>query len=69
MEEEKIKVDFSEEQIEWIRSGRSGHAAFEILPSKDYFQKLKPILKEGREKYRNYLHKDREPAQSDMGGK
>jgi multimeric flavodoxin WrbA len=62
MEEEKIKVDFSEEQIEWIRSGRSGHAAFEILPSKDYFQKLKPILKEGREKYLNYLRKDREPA-------
>ena len=68
IEDGKIKVHFSEEQLEWIRSGRSGHAAFEILPSKDYFRKLKPALQEGREKYRNYLQIDREPAKSGVEG-
>jgi multimeric flavodoxin WrbA len=68
IEEGKIKVHFSEEQIDWIRSGRSGHAAYEILPSKDYFQKLRPMLKEGREKYRSYLHINREPTQSSTRG-
>jgi multimeric flavodoxin WrbA len=68
IEEGKIKVHFSEEQIDWIRSGRSGHAAYEILPSKDYFQKLRPMLKEGRERYRSYLHIDREPAESSTRG-
>lgn len=68
IEEGKIRVQFPEEQIEWIRSGASGHAAYEILPSKDYFRKLKPLLKEGREKYRQYLHIDRESARSDSGG-
>ncbi|HEY32934.1 MAG TPA: flavodoxin family protein [Dehalococcoidia bacterium] len=60
----KIKVHFSEEQLDWIHSGRSGHAAYEILPSKDYFRKLRPILREGREKYREYLQIDPEPAES-----
>jgi len=64
----KIKVRFSEEQLDWVRSGRSGHAAFEIMPSKDYFLKLKPALKEGREKYRDYLRIDREPAESTVEG-
>jgi len=68
IEDGKIKVHFSEEQINWIRSGASGHAAYEILPSKDYFQKLKPLLKEGREKYRQYLHIERELAKSGGGG-
>ena len=62
IEDGKIKVNFSEEQLDWIRSGRSGHAAYEILPSKDYFRKLKPILSEGREKYKNYLQIERELA-------
>jgi multimeric flavodoxin WrbA len=61
IEEGKIRVQFPEEQINWIRSGSSGHAAYEILPSKDYFKKLKPRLKEGREKYRQFLHIDRHP--------
>ena len=64
----KIKVHFSEEQLEWIRSGASGHAAFEILPSKNYFQTLKPVLKEGREKYRNYLQIERELTKPAGGG-
>jgi len=68
IEDGKIRVHFSEEQIDWIRSGRSGHAAYEILPSRDYFRKLKPILQEGREKYRQYLHIDREPAKASSGG-
>jgi len=67
IEDGKIKVHFSEEQVDWIRSGASGHAAYEIIPSKDYFQKLKPVLKEGREKYRQYLHIDREPVKSGSG--
>jgi len=57
----KIKVHFSEEQLEWLRSGQSGHAAFEILPSKDYFHKLRPMLREGREKYQKYLQIERSP--------
>lgn len=64
VEEGKIKVRFPEEQIHWLRSGSSGHAAYEIIPSKDYFKKLKPMLKEGSEKYRNYLNIDRGPAAS-----
>lgn len=67
IEDGKIRVNFSEEQLEWVHSGRSGHAAFEILPSKDYFRKLKPILSEGREKYKNYLHIEREPVESGRG--
>jgi len=63
-----VWVHFSEEQLDWIRSGASGHAAFEIMPSKDYFQKLRPLLRERREKYREYLHIDREPAESGGGG-
>ena len=67
IEDGKIKVHFSEEQLDWIRSGASGHAAFEIIPSKDYFQKLRPLLRERREKYREYLHIEREPAESGGG--
>jgi hypothetical protein len=61
IENGKIRVRFSEAQLDWIRSGRSGHAAFEILPSKDYFRKLRPMLKEGREKYQKYLRIERYP--------
>jgi len=64
IEDGKIKVHFPEGQINWILSGASGHAAYEILPSKDYFRKLRPVLKEGQEKYRQYLQIDREPAES-----
>ena len=68
IENGEIRVHFSQEQIDWIRSGRSAHAAYEIVPSKDYFRKLKPLLKEGSERYRNYLHIEREPTNSPVEG-
>jgi multimeric flavodoxin WrbA len=68
IEDGRIKVNFSQEQLEWLRSGRSGHAAFEILPSKDYFRKLKPVLQEGRDKYRQYLNIERDIAKPAGGG-
>jgi multimeric flavodoxin WrbA len=61
IENGKIKVHFSEEQLDWLLSGKSGHAAYEIVPSKDYFRMLHPQLKEGRDKYRQYLPSDRKP--------
>ena len=63
IENVNIKVRFPEEQIDWLLSGHSSHAEFEIIPSKDYFKKLKPTLKEGREKYRNYLNINRGPTE------
>lgn len=68
IEDGKIKVHFPEEQINWVRSGASRDTAYTIIPSRDYFQKLKPVLKEGRQKYRQYLHIEREPAESGGGG-
>ena len=64
IEDSKIKVQFREDQINWLLTEQSGHAEFEIIPSKDYFTKLKPLLKEGREKYRNYLNIKREKEAS-----
>ncbi len=66
IEDGKIKVRFPEEQINWLHAGRSAseHAAYEIMPSKDYFHKLKPLLQEGVGKYRDYLHIDHEPVKS-----
>lgn len=67
IEDGKIKVHFPEEQLEWHRFSEEMfylHYRYEIEPSKDYFRKLMPLLKEGREKYRQYLHIDREPAKS-----
>ena len=69
IEDGKIKVRFPEEQINWIiHSGASDHLTYGALLSKDYFQKLRPVLKEGREKYRQYLHIERELAKSGGGG-
>ena len=70
IENGKIKVHFAEEQLEWARFSRiaGGHAGYEIQPSKDYFLKLRPIVREGQEKYRQYLHIDREPAKEGAGG-
>jgi multimeric flavodoxin WrbA len=67
IENGKIRVQFPEDQINWILSGKSSHAEYEILPSKDYFRKLKPTLKEGRAKYRQYLQIDREPENAGEG--
>ncbi len=67
IENGKIRVQFPEDQINWILSGKSSHAEYEILPSKDYFRKLKTTLKEGRAKYRQYLQIDREPENAGEG--
>ena len=63
----KIKVDFPEEQIKWHRFSEGLfhlHHEYEIEPSKEYFTQLRPLLKEGREKYKNYLNIDRETAKA-----
>jgi len=68
IENGKIKVHFPEEQIKWHRFSEENayrHFTYEIKPSKDYFMKTWPLLKEKRRKYRDYLHIDREPAISE----
>ncbi|MBA7681123.1 hypothetical protein ES703_89452 [subsurface metagenome] len=69
IEDGKIRVHFPEEQLKWHRFSEIGtrHAIYEIQPSKDYFHKLKPLLKEGRKKYRQYLHIERELVKSGGG--
>jgi len=72
IEDGKIKVHFPEEQFKWHRFSEEMfylHYRYEIEPSKDYFQRLRPTLKEGREKYRQYLHFDRQPAESGERGR
>ena len=67
IEDGKIKVHFPEEQLRWNRFAEEMfylHYRYEIEPSKEYFKKLMPLLKEGREKYRQYLRIDRESAKS-----
>ncbi len=64
IENGKIKVHFPEEQVKWHRFSEENiyrHFTYEIKPSKDYFVKTWPLLKEKRRKYRDYLHIDREP--------
>jgi multimeric flavodoxin WrbA len=71
IENGKIKVHFPEEQIKWHRFSEENmyrHFTYEIKPSKDYFMKTWPLLKEKRRKYRDYLHIDREPAISEGKG-
>jgi len=66
IEDGKIKVHFPEEQIKWHRFSEENiyrHQAYEIKPSKDYFVKTWPILKEKRRRYKDYLHIDREPTE------
>jgi len=63
----KITVNFPEEQVRWHRFSEENkyyHHTYEIKPSKDYFKKTWPMLKEKRKKYKDYLHIDREPAAS-----
>ncbi|MBM3118947.1 MAG: flavodoxin family protein [Chloroflexi bacterium] len=65
IESGKIKVHFPEEQVKWHRFSEENiyrHFTYEIKPSKDYFIKTWPLLKEKRRKYRDYLRIDREPV-------
>jgi len=68
LEKGKIKVNFPEEQIQWHRFSAENiyrHFTYEIKPSKDYFVKIWPLLKEKRRRYRDYLHINREPVASE----
>jgi hypothetical protein len=44
------------------------HFTYEIKPSKDYFVRTWPMLKEKRRKYREYLTIEREPAMPERRG-
>jgi len=58
----KIKIIFPQEHLKWHRFARESmyrHYTYEIKPSKDFFQKTWPGLKEKRRKYKEYLDIDR----------
>jgi multimeric flavodoxin WrbA len=62
IENGKIKVDFPQDQLDWHRFAVESlyrHVAYEIKPSKDFFVKNWPTLKEKRRKYKEYLEIDR----------
>ncbi len=71
IENGKIKVHFPEEQVKWHRFSVENiyrHFTYEIKPSKDYFVKMWPVLKEKRRRYRDYLHIDRKSLVSEGEG-
>jgi multimeric flavodoxin WrbA len=71
IEKGKIKVNFPEEQVKWHRFSVENiyrHFTYEIKPSKDYFVRTWPLLKEKRREYRGYLYIDREPVTSEGRG-
>lgn len=58
----KIKADFPQDQYKWHRFAVESlyrHSTYEIKPSKDYFTRKWPELKEQRRKYKEYLDIDR----------
>ncbi len=62
IENGKIRVDFPQNQLDWHRFAFESlyrHVAYEIKPSKDFFIKNWPVLKEKRRKYKEYLEIDR----------
>jgi multimeric flavodoxin WrbA len=62
IENGKIKVDFPQDQLDWHRFAFESlyrHVTYEIKPSKDFFVKNWPMLKEKRRKYKEYLQIDR----------
>ena len=69
IEHGKIKVNFPQEQLDWHRFATESlyrHVTYEIKPSKDFFVKNWPVLKEKRRKYKEYLDIDH---RSDPAGK
>jgi len=61
IEDGKIRVNFFEDHIEWHRFSEKNmhhHHTYEIKPSKDYFAKTWPLLKDKRKKYKDYLNID-----------
>ncbi len=58
MEDGNIKVAFPKEQLEWHRFSPESiyrHFTYEIKPSKDFFSRRWPDIKEKRTKYGQYL--------------
>jgi multimeric flavodoxin WrbA len=58
VEKGQIKVHFPEDQKQWHRFSEQSiyrHFTYEIKPSKDYFSRAWPALKEKRSKYGQYL--------------
>jgi len=61
----RIKVAFNKNEIPWNRfAEQTGyrHYTYEIKPSKDYFKRTWPTLKEKRRKYKDFLNIDRQPV-------
>jgi len=66
IENGKIRVDFPQEQLDWHRFAFESlyrHVTYEIKPSKDFFIRNWPTLKEQRRKYKEYLEIDRKANQ------
>ncbi|MCX6004096.1 MAG: hypothetical protein NT082_00225, partial [Chloroflexi bacterium] len=58
----KINVVFPQEQLKWHRFAFESlyrHVTYEIKPSKDYFIRKWPALKEQRGRYKEFLDIDR----------
>lgn len=58
LEDGEIKVSFPEEQLKWHRFSEQSiyrHFTYEIKPSKDFFTRSWPVLKEKRTEYGQYL--------------
>lgn len=65
VEEGKIKVNFPHEQLIRHRFSTDSidwHVKHDVKPSKDYFIKIWPTLKEKRKKYKDFLDIDRHVA-------
>ena len=63
LEENKIKVDFKEEDIQrkrWTELYLYRHFVYHIVPSKDYFLRTKGSTKEKKKKYEEYLKVERD---------
>jgi len=61
VENGKIKVSFPQEQLDWHRFAFESlyrHVTYEIKPSKDFFIRTWPELKEKRRKYKEFLDID-----------
>lgn len=59
LEDGNIKVDFPKEQLAWHRFSPESiyrHFTYEIKPSKDFFSRSWPDIKEKRAKYSQYLN-------------
>lgn len=62
----KINVVFPQEQLKWHRFAFESlyrHVTYEIKPSKDYFIRKWPALKQDRAKYKEFLDIDRKAGE------